>query len=86
MEKEEIINIAKSMGFKLDYDNWNNPDKGEYSNGDWLRFISNNDSLDERDLRWIWYKDNKDEDNIKEGRIIKYRLERKKQIQEMLKY
>jgi hypothetical protein len=86
MKKQEIIQLAESMGFKLDYDKWNNPDKGEFSNGDWLRFVSNNDSLDEKNLRWIWFKDDNDETNIKIGKHIQSRLLKKKEIQEFLKY
>ncbi len=86
MNKDQIISLAESMGFKLDYDKWDNPDKGEFSNGDWLRFVSKDDSLDEPDLRWIWYKKNYDSDNIARGKKIISRLEKKKTIQEFLKY
>jgi len=77
MNKQEIIQLAESMGFKLDYDKWNNPDKGEFSNGDWLRFVSIDDSLDEKDLRWIWFKDSEDKENIIRGKVIQSRLLKK---------
>jgi len=85
MIKEEIIKYAESLGFHLDYDKWDNQDKGEFSNGDWLRFQLPED-LDEKDLRWIWYKNKLDDWNIKNGLHIQARGIKKKQIQEFLKY
>lgn len=86
MNKREIIEIATSMGFKLDCDKWNNPDTSKFSNGKWLRFVSQDDSLDEKELRWIWCREDSDEDNLKRGNYIQKRLKRKKEIQEFLKY
>ena len=87
MSKEDIIKLAESMGFILDYDKFD--DKG-YPIGSskfrYLRFISNDKSLDELALRWIWYRDIPDEDNISNGEFTKARLIRKKEIQEFLKY
>ena len=88
MEKEEIINLAKSMSFVLDYDRFDAKEYPGVANPSsrFLRFISEDESLDEKDLRWIWYKEDNNEDNINRGKYIKSRLERKKHIQEMLKY
>ena len=86
LNKEQIISLAESIGFKLDYDKWYNPDTSEFSNGEWLRFISQDESLDERKLRWVWYKKDSDEDNYKRGQYIKSRLDKKKLIQDFLKY
>jgi len=80
MIKEEIIDIASKLGFKLDYDQFNIEDK------QWLRFVSKDNSLDEKDLRWIWYKEDSNEDNIKRGKYIQSRLKRKAEVQEFLKY
>jgi len=87
MNKKEIINLAIKMGFKLDYDKYD--DKiypGDSSNLRFLRFVSKNDDLDEKDLRWIWYKNRTDVENIQEGEYIQQRLNKKKQIQEFLNY
>ena len=84
MNKKEIINLAIKMGFKLDYDKYD--DKiypGDSSNLRFLRFVSKNDDLDEKDLRWIWYKNRTDVENIQEGEYIQQRLNKKKQIQEL---
>lgn len=86
MNKEEIITLAESMNFKLDYDKWVNEDKGRFSNGEWLRFVSLDDDLDEKDLRWIWYKTDTDEDNILRGKHIQFRLNRKREVLNSLKY
>lgn len=88
MKKEEIITLANSMGFLLDYDRFDDKDYPGVANPDlrFMRFISYSDELDERDLRWIWYKEDSDEDNIRIGKKIQSRLQRKAQIQEFLKY
>lgn len=85
--KEEIIKLAESFGFKLDYDKFDDKDYPGDSNGmRYLRFVSNDDSLDEKDLRWIWYKEDSTKDNILRGRHIIERLAKKKKILEFLKY
>ena len=87
MNKEEIIFLAKSMNFKLDYDKFDDKEySGDSNNMRYLRFVSNDDSLDEKDLRWKWFKDSEDKENIIRGKVIQSRLLKKKQIQEMLKY
>ena len=87
MNKEQIIKEALSLGFKLDYDKSDgiSPD-GLQGNIKYMRFISVDDALDEKDLRWIWRMEDSDEENLKEGNYIKNRLTRKKQLQEFLKY
>lgn len=87
MKKEEIILVAESMGFKLDHDKYD--DKiypGDSTGLRYLRFVSIDDSLDEKDLRWIWYKDDSYEDNINIGKHIQKRINKKKEIQNFLKY
>lgn len=49
--KEEIINLANSMGFKLDYDKYDDKEyPGDSNNLRFLRFVSKEDNLDEKDL------------------------------------
>jgi hypothetical protein len=87
MNKQEIIQLAESMGFKFDYDKFDDKEYLGDSNGlRYLRFVSTDDSLDEKDLRWIWFKDSEDKENIIRGKVIQSRLLKKKQIQEFLKY
>jgi len=79
MTKQEIITYAESLGFHLGYDQFEVEDK------EWMRFELPED-VDEPDLRWIWWKDKSDEDNISMGLHIKGRAKRKREIQEFLKY
>ena len=85
ISKEEIIKSAEQLGFHLDYDKWNNPDKSEYSTGDWMRFCLPDD-LDEKDLRWIWYKTDSYSNNMNRGLHIQARGKKKAEIQNFLKY
>lgn len=87
MEKQEIIKVAEQMGFQLDYDKFDDKEYPGDSNGlRYLRFISQDEKLDEKDLRWIWYKNDSTKDNIIRGRHIQARLKKKKEIQDFLKY
>ena len=87
MSKKEIIDLAKSMGFKLDYDKYDDKEySGDSNNLRYLRFVSKEDNLDEKDLRWIWYKNDSYQNNLNRGLHIQSRLKRKKEIQEFLKY
>lgn len=88
MKKEEIIKIAEDMDFKLDYDK---SDKNKEYPGDsnkfrYIRFISKDELLDEKDLRWIWWMDESDRYNIENGKCVQSRLKKKKEIQNFLKY
>lgn len=87
MNKEEIISLAESMGFVLDYDKFD--DKvypGDSNNLRFLRFTSPEEDLDERGLRWIWYKDVEQNKNIEQGKYIQSRLKRKREVLNSLKY
>ena len=87
MKKEDIIKLATSMGYKLDYDKSEDREyEGSSSTLRFFRFVSIDDSLDEKDLRWIWYMEDTDEVNINRGEFIKKRLAKKKELQEFLKY
>ena len=81
INKEDIINIAQSMGFELNYDQFEIPHK------EWLRFVYNNArNLDEPDLRWIWYKDMSMFENLKKGSNILFKLGQKAKIQQLNTY
>lgn len=87
MNKQEIIKLAISMNFKLNYDRYDDKGyPGSSSTLRYLRFVSKDDNLDEKDLRWIWYKEDSNQDNIARGILIQKRLKKKKEIQEFLKY
>jgi hypothetical protein len=88
MNKEEIVKLAESMGFKLDYDRFDDKEYLGVANNSlrFIRFISPDKTLDEPDLRWIWYKDEDYESNVNRGHYVLSRLNRKKEIQEFLKY
>lgn len=88
MKKEEIITLANDMGFLLDYDRFDDKDYPGVANPDlrFLRFITDKENLDERELRWIWYKDDSDDTNIRRGKRIQSRLQRKAEVQQFLKY
>ena len=76
MTKEEIIKTAESMGYRFDFEI-----------EQWLRFCLPDD-IDEPELRWIWWLDNEltDQEQIKQGLFIKSRGDKKRKIQEFLKY
>ena len=85
--KEQIIELANSMEFILDYDKYDDKEyPGDSSGLRYLRFVSKDTELDEPDLRWIWYKNVSEFDNIKKGKIIKYRLNKKREVLNFLKY
>ncbi len=77
MEKKEVIEIATGLGFQLDLDNWDT--KG------WLRFILDNE-LDDKDLRWIWYKNTKLQSSLWDGARILFRAGQKAKIKQLTSY
>lgn len=79
MTKDKIIGIATSMRFKLDYDQWDVDDKG------WIRFVLSED-LDEKDLRWIWWKDSTLESNLSRGAAILFKAGQKAKIAQLNKF
>jgi len=87
MEKQEIIEVAKNLNFVLDYDKFDDKEyPGDSNNLRYLRFVSNDNELDEKDLRWIWYKNDSDKDNLNRGLYIQKRLSKKRQVLNSLKY
>lgn len=79
MEKEQIINIITSMGFFLDVDEWDTPNK------EWMRFELENRSLDERDLRFIWYRRDTHSENMREVANILFKAGQKFKLQQLQK-
>ena len=76
------------MGFRLDYDRFDDKEYPGVADPSlrFMRFVSADDDLDEKDLRWIWYKEDDGEYNVQRGKQIQDRLRRKKEIQDFLKY
>jgi hypothetical protein len=63
--KAQLLPFSDSLNFILDNDKFEDKEYlGESNNLRYLRFISNDTELDEKDLRWIWYKDDSDKDNL----------------------
>jgi hypothetical protein len=58
------------MGFHLDYDQYDVKGKG------WIRFTLTED-LYEKDLRWIWYKDDAICQNLSRGAKILFKAGQK---------
>lgn len=87
MTKQEIITLAESMGFILNYDKYDDKEYPGDSHGfKFLRFVHPDKELDEPDLRWIWYKEDGDEDNRWRGVHIWNRIQRKIEVLNSLKY
>lgn len=51
LRKTDIVFIVESLGFKLDYDQW------EVENKEWMRFHLKDENLQEKDFTLIWWKD-----------------------------
>ena len=73
--KEQAIEIATAMGFHLDYDNWVNPRYGE----SWLRFQLK-EELDEKDMRWIWWKEQTLTQNLTRGAALLFKAGQKEKL------
>jgi hypothetical protein len=80
MIKENAISMAVAMGFRLDYDQWNEENKG------WIRFVLSNDNLDEKNFRLIWYKEDSLEENLKRAANILFKAGQKAKIQQINEY
>lgn len=79
MTKEEIIQIVESMGFRLDYDQWDLEGKG------WMRFVLK-EELDEKDLRLIWWKDAPDYGNFSRAAGILFKAGQKAKMKQLTEY
>ncbi len=51
MKKEEVIEMLDSMGFRLDYDQW------DVTSKEWMRFHLRKEGMNTPDLALIWFKD-----------------------------
>ena len=78
--KVDIVTIAEAMGFFLDYDQF------DVDNKNWMRFKLQNDSLDEKDFTWIWYKELEVDVNIKRGANILFKSGQKAKQQQFNNY
>ena len=76
MTKEEVVTIAEAMGFHLNYDQWDIEKKY------WLRFELK-DELDEKDLRWIWFRHDCLSENLQIGAQILFKAGQKAKLQQI---
>lgn len=79
MEKVDVIDIATAMGFIMNYDQWDAPGK------ELIRFELP-ESLDEQDMRWIWWKDVDLVFNLKRGAEILFQAGQKAKVQDISTY
>lgn len=79
LNKELIISIAVAMGFTLDYDQFDESGK------EWMRFQLP-DSLDEQELRWIWWKDSSLTANLASGGKILFKAGQKAKINQLSEF
>jgi len=72
MNKEQIISLAESMGFDLEYDRFYDSlhpaDKYPYPAH--MVFVHKDDPKGKKVTKWVWYKDETDKENIDNGKII----------------
>ena len=77
MQKGDYIDIASGLGFHLDYDQWE--ERG------WMR-MQLKDSLDEKEFRWIIYKDSEISWTMKQAGNILFKAGQKAKIQQLSQY
>jgi hypothetical protein len=80
MEKEDVIIICMSMGFSVDYDQWEKDGKH------WIRFELKNKELDEKAFRWIWYDADALGTNLARGARILFAAGQKAKILQLTQY
>ncbi len=76
LNKETVITIAVAMGFHLDYDQWDVDGK------EWMRFELDK-TLDEPNLRLIWYKGDGIEFNLRRASTILFKAGQKAKIKQL---
>lgn len=79
MIKTDVIDIATAMGFHMNYDQWDAPDK------EWIRFELPK-SLNEQEMRWIWWKDVSLVENLRRGAQILFLAGQKAKVQDITLY
>ena len=80
MTKEDVIQNAKALGFVLDYDEWDTPNK------EWMRFKFEHIDLQEKDLVLIWWKDESLASNLHRAGQILFKSGRKSKVLELNNY
>lgn len=78
MNKEEIIKITNGMGFSLDLD--------QFDEDNWMRFQLKKRELDEKNFRWIWWKNDDLYFNLSNGARILFRAGQKAKMQQLNEY
>jgi hypothetical protein len=68
MTKEEIIEIAQGLGFYMNFD--------QFDNRGFIRFQLK-EELDEKEFRWIWYKEIELIENLNRGAQILFKAGQK---------
>lgn len=80
MTKEDVIENAIALGFVLDYDQWDVDGK------EWMRFKLEEESLQEKDLTLIWWKDASLASNLHHAGMILFKSGRKSKVMEINNY
>lgn len=72
MNKEQIISLAESMGFDLEYDRFYDKlhPADAYPYPAHMVFVHKDNPRGEKVTKWVWYKDETDEENIANGKIV----------------
>ena len=78
MNKEDIIKIADGMGFFLDLD--------QFEEKNWMRFELKKRELDEKGFRWIWWKNDDLDFNLRQGAQILFKAGQKAKMQQINEY
>jgi hypothetical protein len=77
-EKDLMLIITDSMGFYLDYD--------QYEEKGWIRFQLKDETLQEKDFTWIVWKDWDFKDNIARGANILFKAGQKEKLSHLQGY
>jgi hypothetical protein len=72
MNKKQIISLAESMGFELEYDRfYDMPHPMDiYPSPPFMLFVHKDGPKGNKAVKWVWYKDELDEENIANGNHI----------------
>lgn len=79
-EKKLIIEIMQSLGFTVEYDQWDDKHK------QWIRFRHENDSEQLQDFAMIWYKKSTMRANLQKAAGILMSIAKYLKIQEINSY
>lgn len=72
MTKQEIISLAESMGFQLEYDKFYDSlhPADRYPYPAHMVFIHKDGAEGKKAIKWVWYKSEENESNIATGQAI----------------